>query len=457
MTIALRNELKTVPILKQNILTALISGTERAPLKPFENGWRRYGDLYYFQIGNFPIPILSHPAYAQEVFVTQRDVFQKMGHSPRGDVLSLVLGQGLITNHDTESWLSQRRMIQPLFHKKRLAVMSEKMAQAGERMLERWSDLEAGTTLDINHEMMTLTMDIVLQTMFSSDMMAKANLVGHSINEALHFAFSQRGLVRWPMSWPLPQNIRFKKAMKVLDETVYELIDGRRGHESDFDDLLSMLMEARDEETGQGMSREQLRDEVASFFGAGHETTSHALTWTLYLLSQNREALVKLQAEVDRVLNGRSPAFADLPNLPYTKMVFEESLRLFPPVPIVPRYSMTETEIDGFPIPKGAVNLTSVWNIHRHPDIWQDPEAFMPERFGADQVKGRHRLAFMPFGAGQRLCIGNNFALYEGQMLLALMVQKFNFQLKPGYEPELNLAITLKPKHGLPMIIWPRN
>lgn len=442
---------KQTPIWKMSFMQALLSGAVKSPLLPFEDGWRKHGDFYIFQIRGFPVPVISHPAYAQEVLVTQRDVFQKMGHSPRGDVLALVLGQGLITNHNTDSWLSQRRMIQPMFHKKRLAVMSQKMSQSGVRMLERWAQLDPNWVVDINHEMMKVTMDIISQTLFSSDVLERANIVGESVTEALHFAFTRRGLMTFPLNWPLPQHLRFRKAMAVLDETVYEFIDQRTNDGEQYDDLLQMLMEARDEETGEGMSRLQLRDEVASFFGAGHETTSHALTWTLYLLSQHPEVMAQLQEEVDGVLDGRFPTFDDLPNLPYSKMVFEEAMRLYPPVPILPRFAAEATEIDGYTVPANSVNLISIWNIHRHPDIWPNPERFDPERFGPGKEKERHRMAFMPFGGGQRMCIGNNFALFEGQMLLSMMVQRYNFKLQPGYEPELDLAITLQPKGGLPM------
>lgn len=456
MTIAAEVEQKAVPIHKMSLFKAVISGAVDDPIQTFGDGWKQYGDLYQFQVKGVPVTIVSHPAYAQEVLTTQRDVFQKMGHSPRGDVLALVLGQGLITNHDTESWMTQRRMMQPMFHKRRLAVMAQKMGEAGQRMLDRWAQYDSEQTIDINHEMMLVTMDIVSQTMFGSDVLERATQVGDSINDALHFAFSRRGLFAWPLSWPLPQHIRYKKAMKILDEIVYDMIDQRRGHEHEYDDFLSMLMEARDEESGEGMDRLQLRDEVASFFGAGHETTSHALTWTLYLLSQHPEAMAKLQKEVDGVLNGRLPTFDDLPNLPYTKMVFEEAMRVYPPVPMLPRYAVKETFVDGYHVPARSITLMSIWNIHRNPDVWENPEQFMPERFEPEQMKARHRMAFMPFGGGQRMCIGNNFALIEGQMLLAMMVQAFDFTLQEGYKPELDLAITLRPKHGLPMRLSPR-
>lgn len=451
MAIAAHVEQKQVPVYKMSLLRALLSGAVDDPLKTFSAGWKQYGDLYRFEVRNVPVTIVSHPAYAQEVLVTQRDVFQKMGHSPRGDVLALVLGRGLITNHDTDSWLAQRRMIAPMFHKRRLAVMSQKMEEAGQRMLERWATLPQQAEVDINHEMMLVTMDIVSQTMFGSDVLDRAGALGDSVNDALHFAFGRRGLFALPMSWPLPQNFRFKRAMRILDETVYDLIDQRRGHEHEYDDFLSMLMEARDEETGEGMSRLQLRDEVASFFGAGHETTSHGLTWTLYLLAQHPEAMAKLRNEVDGVLNGRPPTFDDLPNLPYARMVFEEAMRLYPPVPILPRYPVAETGIDGYGVPAGSITLLLIWNIHRHPEIWERPDHFIPERFAPEQVSERHRMAFMPFGGGQRMCIGSNFAMIEAQMLLAMMVQAFDFTLQPGYNPELDLAITLRPKQGMPM------
>ena len=456
MTIAVQNQARSVPVKEESIIQALFSGAISAPIEPFEKSWRELGDLYQYKIRQFPVSIISHPEYAQEILVRQKEVFQKMGKSPRGDVLALVLGDGLITNHDTDSWLSQRRMMQPMFHRKRLASLSEKMAEGGQRMLDRWARRPAGTMVDINQEMMMVTMDIISQSLFSSDVLQDANRVGDSVTEALHFAFSRRGLITFPLSWPLPAHRRFKKALEVLDELVYTFIDQRQGHEHEFDDLLSMLMEARDEETGEGMTRLQLRDEVASFFGAGHETTSHALTWTLYQLSQNPDIMEKLQDEVDGVLNGRLPTFADLPNLPYTKMVFEEAMRLYPPVPILPRFAMEETEIDGYHVPGRTISLISIWNIHRHPDVWEDPLTFKPERFAPENSKERHRMAFMPFGGGQRMCIGNNFALYEGQMLLAMMVQNYNFELKEGFEPVLDLAITLQPKTGMPMRLTPR-
>lgn len=442
---------KSVPTQKQSLLKAFWSGVLRAPLAPMERGWRESGDLYHFYVGREPFPIISHPDYAQEVLVTQRDVFQKLGKAPRGDVLALVLGNGLITNADTNSWLAQRRMMQHMFHKRRLAAMAHEMTAAGERMLLRWAALPDGAEVDINNEMMHVTMEIVTRTMFSSGMTQDENRVGDSINEALHFAFHRRGPVQLPLDWPLPQHRRFRRAVRVLDETVYGFIDQRRGHEAAYDDLLSMLMAARDAETGEGMSRQQLRDEVATIFGAGHETTSHGLTWTLYLLAQHPDVMARLQAEVDGVLHGRFPTFADLPTLPYTRMVFEEALRLYPPAPIVPRYAAVETAVDGYRIPAGSINLILIWNIHRHPDVWERPQTFWPARFAPERSEARHRMAFMPFGGGQRMCIGNNFAMIEGQLLLAMMAQAYSFSAPADYTPQLDLAITLRPKHGLPL------
>ena len=443
--------IQETPIVKVNPLTAVLRGSGTQPLLLFENGWRQHGNMFRLQIGPRQLNIVSHPDYAHEILVNQRDQFHKPGVAPRGDLLSIVLGQGLITNYDRDSWLSQRRMMQPMFHRKRLQIMSEKMQAAGGRMLSRWASLPTDQPVDITDEMMTVTMDIITETLFSTNILDRAQKLGHSVGDALHFAFARRGIIQLPLWLPTPANRKFKQAIQTLDETVYWFIDQRLAENKSYDDLLSMLIEARDEETGEGMSRLQLRDEVTTFFGAGHETTSNALSWALFLLARHPEIMTRLQAEVDGVLNGRLPGFDDLPNLPYTKMVLEEAMRLYAPAPIIPRYTLEETQVGGLRVPADTLSLISVWNIHRHPDFWDAPEQFQPERFAPEATKARHRMAYMPFGGGQRMCIGNNFAMIEGQMLLAMMIQTYAFELDPAYEPELDLAITLRPGNGLPM------
>lgn len=434
---------------------AVLRGIGRDPIQTMENGWRKNGDLFAFKVANQKFIVVSNPEYAREVLINQRTTFLKPALSPQGDLLMLVLGNGLVSNADYDSWFSRRRMMQPMFHRRRLGAMAAKMLDAGDRMLERWAQLPSGAAVDIDHEMMQVTMDIVTQVMFSSDVLDQAAHIGDAVNHALKYVFDQRKPLKMPRFVPTPANLRFQRSLETLDQLIYGLIDKRRGHEAEYDDLLSMLLEARDEDTGEGMKRQELRDEVATIFGAGHETTSHTLAWTLYLLAQHPQVMTKLQAEVDTVLDGHSPAVAALKQLPYTQMVVEESMRLIPSIPAVPRYASQPTLIDGVEVPVANV-IVSIFNIHRHPDFWDSPEAFDPERMTPTRKKARHRLAWMPFGAGQRMCIGNNMALMESQLLLAQMVQRFNFRLVAGQKVEREMAVALRPKNGIKLHIIPR-
>lgn len=446
---------KPLPSISIPLPSALLNGFGRDVITSIENGWRNKGDIFAFQVATQRFIVVSNPEYAKEVLINQREVFLKPAASPQGDLLSLVLGKGLVTNADQESWFSRRRMMQPMFHRRRLGAMASKMTDAGTRMLDRWAALPEEANIDIDQEMMTVTMDIVTQVMFSADVLDQSHEVGEAVNSALKFAFDRRKPINMPLFVPTPANLRFRKARKTLDELVYGLIDERRGHESEFDDLLSMLLEARDEETGEGMARQELRDEVATIFGAGHETTSHTLAWTLYLLAKHPHVMAKLQAEIDDVLQGSPPTLETLRELPYTTMVLEESMRLIPSIPQIPRYVSQPTTIDGIEVPVGLA-VISIYNIHRHPDFWDDPEKFYPERMTPEQKKARHRLAWMPFGAGQRLCIGNNMALMESQLLLAQMIQRFDFALVADQKIEREVAVALRPKNGLKMRITRR-
>ena len=218
-----------------------------------------------------------------------------------------------------------------------------------------------------------------------------------------------------------------------------------------------MLLDARDEDTGEGMNDEQVRNEVITIYGAGHETTAVALTWTCYALNQHPDVLKALQSEVDTALQGRTPTMADLPNLPYTLQVFEETLRLFPPVPLSVRMAYEPTQLDGYAVPKNQLVAIGINNMHRHPDFWEQPEAFMPERFAPENKAKLNRIAYLPFFTGPHLCIGSNFALMEGQLLLAMMVQRYAMRMTPNQKVEKEVAITMRPKHGLPVTLQRRS
>jgi cytochrome P450 len=257
---------------------------------------------------------------------------------------------------------------------------------------------------------------------------------------------------------PTPEHRRFQAAQAVLRGAVEHVISQRRRSGSpDAADLLSMLLAARDEETGEGMTDEQLRVEVTTFLLAGQETTSLALTWTWYLLSQHAAARERLEGEMDAVLGGRAPAYADLVNLPYTRRVLDESMRLYPPAWGFSRQALADDELGGFDLPRGWLAFVVPYVLHRLPQYWSDPEAFDPDRFLPDRVAARPKFVYVPFGAGPRQCIGNQFALIEAQLVLATLAQRYRLRLVPGHRAEPWPLITLRPRYGMPMSIERRD
>ncbi|PYE53668.1 cytochrome P450 [Deinococcus yavapaiensis] len=417
------------------------------------SGWRQYGDLVRFEIAGRTLLIVSHPDFAQHVLVDGAATF------PKRDVrfgLGLLLGNGLVTNHDHASWLSQRRMMQPMFHKARLATMAHKMEAAAARLVDRLG-AQAGRTVDIDVEMTSVTLDIITQTMFSADLLGEAGKVGPAVAAGTRFVQARiQAPFSPPMSWPTPANKAFTRQKGVIDAIVRRLVDERRASGETKGDLLDMLLEARDEDTGEGMTDEQLRDEVLTIFGAGHETTANTLTFACWVLSQHPDVVARLREELDRVLAGRLPTVADLPNLPFTRAVLDETLRLYPAAPVTsPRRAAHDTELGGWRVPAETNVFVSTFNIHRHPAFWPNAETFDPDRFLTGRLPA-HRFAYLPFGAGARKCIGTNLAVMEGALLLATLASRFDFQPAEGFRMELEQTITLRAKNGLPMIVTKR-
>jgi cytochrome P450 len=288
--------------------------------------------------------------------------------------------------------------------------------------------------------------------MFSVDVLPVVDRIGRIVDVGLKYIQDRvNTLVRVPDTWPTPANLRFTREKAVLDEYLYRVIRERRASGEHPGDLLDMLLEARDEETGRGMDDEQVRNEVASIYGAGHETTAVTLTWAWLALNQHPEVLSRLQQELDSVLQGRSPGLSDLPNLPYTIAVIEETLRFYPPVPLTARVAEQETRLGGFDIPKGSLTAIAIYNIHRHPDYWQEPLEFRPERFLPENRASLNRAAFIPFLTGPHLCIGNNFAMMEGHLLLAMIAQRYTLKLASTQPVERDVAVTMRPRGGLPV------
>ncbi len=418
--------------------------------------WREeYGDMVRYRVGSRYQHLISHPELVREVFVQGRQQFSRPGQETPRRGLRLVIETGLLGSEGS-FWLRQRRMMQPIFHRRRIAKMAQAMTDCGDEMLARWEKYDRTQPIDLNKEMMAVTLDIISQTMFGTKVMGHVDAVEQALRVVLRFAFDSIQTPFFiPVAYPTPRNREFKRALDTLDEIIYRIIAERRTSTEEHDDLLAMLLEARDEETGEGMDDAQLRHEVLTIFGAGHETTANALTWTWYLLAQHPDVFQRLQSELKEALDGRTPTMKDLRNLPYCKQVLEEAMRLYPPAPILGRRVTEQTMLNGYNIPSNTFVVASIYNIHRHPHFWHEPEKFDPERFTPEHSATRHRYAYMPFGAGQHLCIGNQFALMEGQLLLAQMAQKYELRLVPNHPIEREVAITLRPRYGMKMTLHP--
>ncbi|MBE3558192.1 MAG: cytochrome P450 [Ktedonobacteraceae bacterium] len=426
---------------------------QRDPLHFLLEAARQYGDVVHLSLIFGTFYLINHPDGVKHVLQENNRNYDKNVFDY--NILRQLLGRGLLTD-DGESWLRQRRLMQPAFHRQRIAAFGTLMSDATVDMLERWSArAKADEPLDIAQEMVRLTLKIVGQALFDLDLSAETDTVGQAfltVNRHLSEYLYQPFV---PLGVPTPRNRRFWAASRELNQVVDEIIQQRRLRNEDTGDLLSMLLLARDEETGQGMDDRQLRDEVLTLLLAGHETTSNALSWTWYLLSQHPGVEQRLREELDRVLAGRLPTVNDLPELPYSRMVIEEAMRLYPPAWAFSRNVLKGDEIGGYRIPRGSIVLLCPYTTHRHPAFWHEPERFDPERFAAGQVANRPRYAYFPFGGGPRQCIGNNFALIEAQIILTTVLQRYSLHLAPHAVVQPEPLITLRPRYGLPMTLHP--
>ena len=412
---------------------------------------QRYGDVVSYRLGLIRFTLISHPEHVKHVLQDNHRNYTK-GFVLR-NLLAPLLGEGLFTG-EGEHWLRQRRLMQPVFHRKRIDVFGEIMTGETLKMLDGWGAYaETDRPLDIAREMMRLTLTIVTRALFGADLGESATQIDHAFSTAReHLSYRFDHPLYPPSPIPTPRNRRFQAALRALDTIVYGLIADRRRAGEDTGDLLSMLVFARDEETGASMSDRQLRDEVMTLLLAGHETTANALTLSWHLLSRHAEAEARLRAEVD-TLDGRLPTVSDLQRLPYARMVVEEAMRLYPPVWITHRQAIGDDEIGGFRIPAGRIVLVEPWLTHRRPDIWPNPEAFDPERFSPKCSAERPRGAYIPFSLGPRQCIGMGFALTEAQLALVMTAQRFRLCEPLGHMVELEPLMTLRPRGGLPMLV----
>jgi len=420
----------------------------RGPLPFFQNLAAQYGDISYFKLGPQEAFFLNHPDYIKDVLVTNNHNFIKGLALQRAKRL---LGEGLLTS-EGEFHRRQRRLAQPAFHRARIASYASVMTDYATQTRARWRD---GETLDMSEEMMRLTLGIVGKTLFDADVVSDAQEVG----EAMTVVMDLFNTITIPFfellqKLPLPQLRRFDNAKAKLDAIIYRLIEERRRSGEDRGDLLSMLLLAQDTEGDGGrMTDAQLRDEVMTIFLAGHETTANAMTWTWYVLSQNPHAEAELHEELDRVLAGRLPTFADVAQLKYTEMVVAESMRLYPPAWAIGRLALKECKIAGYVVPARSLVLMSQYVMHRDPRYFPDPLRFDPQRWTAEARESRPQFCYFPFGGGPRRCIGEGFAWMEGILLLATLAQQWQLRLVENHPVALKPVITLRPKHGMRMTV----
>lgn len=397
--------------------------------------------------------IFVHPDHYQHVLHDNYKNYTRLPH-PTFQLLLPLIGKGLLSN-DGESWLAQRRLAQPAFHREQIRGFAKTMTTATEKRFDRWEkSAKEAEVLAFDREMMELTLEIAGKTLFSVDLTGRAQEVGDIFGE-LNEQFVGRVVdpfALYKMQIPFwPSTRRVKRDIGVLDRLIYGLIGQRREAGISRDDLLGMLLSARDEDTGAGMDDKQLRDEALTLLIAGHETTALLLTWFFYCVANEPEVEAKLHEEVDRTLNGRMPTMEDLPKLTYTRQVVDETLRLYPPAYALSRSCAEDDVVGGYTIPAKAVVALCPFITHRLPQFWRDPLQFDPERFNPAQSAGRHRFLYVPFGAGPRQCIGNGFALTEGVLVAAAIAQRFRLRNPPGAVVELAPQITLHPKGGMPM------
>jgi cytochrome P450 len=414
----------------------------RDPLAFLERLARDFGDVAYLRLRGENIFFVNHPDLIRDVLVTHHSNFTKARAFARTRQL---LGKGLLTS-EGDFHVRQRRMIQPAFHARRIAAFAEVMTRHAKRMANRWHD---GEILDVAHEMMQLTLAVVGETLFGADLESHASDVGAALTGTMKLLSTMMML---PFAaalekLPLP-------AIRKIDKIVYQLINERRASAEKHDDLLSMLVLAQDEENSHArMTDQQVRDEAMTIFLAGTVTTSNALSWTWYLLSEHPEVEDRLHRELDAVLGGRLPTDTDVPALPYTEKVISESLRLYPPTWMTARRALDNYELRGYVAPARSIVMMSQYVMHHDARYFPDPLRFDPERWTPEFRASLPKYAYFPFGSGSRRCIGEGFAWMEATLFLATLAQQWKVRLVPGHAVVMQPLVTLRPKHGLSMTV----
>ncbi|KFA93300.1 cytochrome P450 [Archangium violaceum] len=420
--------------------------------------WRKHGDLIRLQMGSKTLLLVTHPDHVRHVNVTGREHYDK-GES-YDSLRELLLGHGIVTATG-EDWRRQRRLMAPFFTPRGVEKFFPIFLSDTQKLIEHWQSQHQGSgrPVEMLDEMMQVTAAVILHSVFSTDSGDTLMRVKNSIETMVsHISNKQMRPIQVPMWVPTPGNLRFNRAKKLVTAYIQELIARRRDLPTEQwpDDLLTKMMTTKDEESGTFMAEQLLVDNGLTMFAAGHETTARTLSFLWYALSQNPEVERRLHAELDSVLGDGPPTLNELKRLPYTLQVVKEVLRLYPAAPMYARDAVADDELDGIRIPAGTRTIVFSYATHRHPEFWEEPERFDPDRWLPEREAARHAHAYHPFAIGPRICLGNNFSLLETHVMAAMLARRFKLRMKPGHVPRFDMFGTLGSANGLPMLIEAR-
>lgn len=442
MSAAPKAQLELPPPKRSNPVTGTLA-FQRSPLDHLSRLFAVHGDLARFRLLNMPVIAVSHPHHVRRVLRDNHANYDKDSITYR--MVRTMFGDGLITSIGGQEWLQRRRLVQPLFHRDRIAGFGETIVETVDSMLDRWDSVTTDDrTLDVGYEMSHLTLQIVARSLFDqdpeSDTLRRFTQAVRTLTDEM-IAYVRRPLL--PLRVPTPGHRRFWHSLRTIDEIVYDLIHQYAAGGTRRPSLLSMMMAARDQDTGEAMTDVQLRNETFGMLFAGHETSSSALTWVWYLLAHHEEVERRLHEELDTVLDGRRPTMDDMPRLPYTRMVIDETLRLYPSGWQTFRHARADDEIGGKRIPAGSEMLLSLWHMHRKEEFWVNAGRFDPERFRPERVASQDRDAYAPFGEGGRICVGQHFALAEIQLAVVAIAQRYRLVQTPKKVIQPKASVTL--------------
>lgn len=439
--------MQTTPTLQISIFD-ILSKKKDIKIDFFSENKAKYGNIYKIKMLDRRIVACSNPEGIKHVLVDNNKNYTK---SFAYDIIKIFLGNGLLTS-EGEFWKKQRRLAQPAFHKQKLDLMFQNMVvETNNTIHELEKYANQNRTVDFNSVLYSLTLNIVNKTLFYNEVKDTTDKVYNLVSKGNeHISDRIENPLRFPDWVPTKKNLDEQKTIREMDSLFYEIIKRRRNEKSEHLDLLSMFMDAKDEETGEQMSDKQLRDEILTIFVAGHETTNIALAWTFFLLDRNPDKLDILLKEIDSHIKTNEDIKPEvLRNMVYLKLVIDESMRIFPPAWVVGRRAIADDNIAGHQIKAKDNVVMPIYLVHHDEKIWENPNEFLPERFLPENMKDKHKYAYFPFGGGPRLCIGNNFAIQEMQVALVMLLKKYTIKISEDFVPELDPMVTLRPKNKL--------